>query len=131
MNETAKSTGQPIYALKDKLGGPPINIGSDDVWFLIEIKGSQIGFVWIQIKILEKTAFGYDIYLEPQFRSQGIGRKVMIKCGKKLKAMGIETVEICVFKHNEIARRLYTSFGFQVKKFDEQRRQFTLSVNLG
>jgi ribosomal protein S18 acetylase RimI-like enzyme len=68
--------------------------------------------------------------LEPQFRSQGIGRKVMTECGKKLNTLGIESVEICVFEHNEIARRLYASLGFREKKFDDQRRQFTLSLNI-
>lgn len=130
VNETAKSTGEQPSALKDKLGGPPTKIWNDDTWYLIEDNGTQLGFVWVQLKTESKTAFGYDIYLEPQFRSQGIGRKVMTECGKKLNALGIESVEICVFENNEIARRLYASLGFQEKKFDEQRKQFTLSLNI-
>lgn len=130
VDETAKSTGEQASALKDKLGGPPTKIWNDDVWYLVEDNGTQLGFVWVQLKPKDKTAFGYDIYLEPQFRSQGIGRKVMAECGKKLNALGMESVEICVFEHNEIARRLYASLGFQEKKFDEQRRQFTLSLDI-
>lgn len=130
VDETAKSTGEVPSALKNKLGGPPTKIWNNDVWFLVESDGNQIGFVWVQLKPEEKTAFGYDIYLEPQFRSQGIGRKVMTECGKKLNALGIESVEICVFEHNEIARRLYVSLGFQEKKFDEKRRQLTLSLKI-
>lgn len=130
VDETAKSTGETPSALRDKLGGPPTKIWNDDVWYLIEDNGTQLGFVWVQLKREEKTGFGYDIYLEPQFRSQGIGRKVMTECGKKLNALGIESVEICVFEHNEIARRLYASLGFHEKKFDEMRKQFTLSLDI-
>lgn len=130
VDETAKSTGEPPSALKNKLGGPPTKIWNDDIWYLIEDNKIQLGFVWVQLKPEEKTAFGYDIYLEPQFRSQGIGRKVMTECGKKLNALGIESVEICVFEHNEIARKLYASLGFTEKKFDEKRKQFTLSLDI-
>jgi RimJ/RimL family protein N-acetyltransferase len=47
VEETAKSTGQAPSALRDKLGGPPTKRRDDDVWFLIEDDGSQIGFVWV------------------------------------------------------------------------------------
>lgn len=80
MDETAKSTGEHPSALKDKLGGPPTKMSDNDLWFLIENNGEQVGFVWIQIKRMKKTAFVYDIYLEPQFRANGIGRKVMTNC---------------------------------------------------
>ena len=130
VNETAKSTGEQLSTLKDKLGGPPTKIWNNDVWYLIDDDGSQLGFIWVQLSQESKTAFGYDIYLEPQFRSKGIGRKVMTECGKKLGALGIESVEICVFEHNDIARRLYASLGFQEKKFDETRKQFTLFLDI-
>ena len=130
LNETAKSTGESLSVLKDKLGGSPTKIWDDDIWYLVECNGEQVGFVWVKLKPSEKTAFGYDIYLEPQYRSQGIGRQVISECGKKLNALGIESVEICVFEHNEIARRLYESFGFKQKKFDEKKRQFTLTIDL-
>lgn len=130
VDETAKSTGEHPSALKDKLGGPPTKIWKNDVWYLIEDNGNQLGFIWVQLKPENKTAFGYDIYLEPQYRSKGVGRQVMTECGRKLNALGFESVEICVFEHNEIARRLYDSLGFKTKKFNEQRRQFTLSIDL-
>lgn len=130
VRETAKSTGQNFDVLKDRLGSAPNKIRQNDVWYLIEEDDMQIGFLWIQLKPESKAAFGYDIYLEPQFRSQGIGRKVMIESGKKLNDLGIESVEICVFEHNQIARHLYASLGFKKKNFDEVRRQFTLALDL-
>ncbi len=130
VNETAKSTGQSPLVLKEKLGGSPTKIWDDDLWLLIEKDKKQVGFIWVQLKPQEKSSFGYDIYLEPEFRSRGIGRHVMGLCGQKLKKLGIDSVEICVFEHNTVARKLYESLGFMIKKFDEERRQFTLTLNL-
>lgn len=115
VDATAKSTGESSSVLKDKLGGPPTKNWPNDVWYLIEENGNQLGFLWVQLKPENKTAFGYDIYLEPQYRSKGIGRNVMTECGKKLNALNVDSVEICVFEHNDIARRLYASLGFQEK----------------
>jgi len=97
---------------------------------LIENDKKQVGFVWVQLRPEEKSSFGYDIYLEPNFRSLGIGRQAMRLCGQKLKTLDVDTVEICVFEHNEIARKLYDSLGFKTKQFDEQRQQYTLSLSL-
>lgn len=130
VSETAKSTGECPQILTDKLGGAPTKICDSDLWLLVEKDKKQMGFIWVQLKSEERSAFGYDIYLDPEFRSQGIGRKVMRLCGKKLKALGIDNIEICVFEHNEIARRLYNSLGFSIKEFDENRRQFTLTLSL-
>lgn len=130
VSETAKSKGECPQILKDKLGGAPTKICDSDLWLLVEKDKKQMGFIWVQLKSEERSAFGYDIYLDPEFRSQGIGRKVMRLCGKKLKALGIDNIEICVFEHNEIARRLYNSLGFSIKEFDENRRQFTLTLSL-
>ena len=130
VSETAKSTGESPLALKGKLGGAPTKIWDGDIWLLVEKDKKQLGFIWVRLKPQERSAFGYDIYLGPEFRSQGIGRKVMKLCGEKLKTLGVDTVEICVFEHNEIARRLYSSLGFKMKGFDEKLRQFTLALSL-
>ena len=130
VNETAKSTGESPLVLTEKLGGSPTKIWDDDIWLLIEKNKRQIGFIWVQLKPEEKSSFGYDIYLDPEFRSQGIGRQVMNLCGQRLKTLGIDLIEIFVFEHNAIARNLYDSLGFKTKKFDEERRQFTLSLSL-
>ena len=97
---------------------------------MIEKNKKQIGFIWVQLIPEEKSAFGYDIFLQPEFRLQGIGRQVINLYGQKLKELGIEVIEICVFEHNAIARKLYDSFGFKTKNFNEKRRQFTLFLNL-
>ena len=96
---------------------------------MIEKKHKKIGFIWIELRPEEKSSFGYDIFLEDEYRSQGIGRYVMQLCGNELIKMGIDSVKICVFEHNYIARKLYDSIGFKVEKIDDARKQYTLSLS--
>lgn len=130
VKELARSSGQPESLLREKYGAPPSHRSENDFWLLIEHGKKRVGFVWFEINPKERSAFGWDIYLEPEFRSKGIGRYVMQMCGEELLRHGIHSVKICVFEHNKIARRLYESLGFIEEKFDEQRRQFTLSLKL-
>ncbi len=130
VSETAVSSGESVNAIKEKLGGPPINRSGNDIWLLVEQADKRIGFVWFQIIQKDNSAFGWDIFLEPEHRSKGIGRFVMQSCGKELVSRGVQFAKICVFEHNQIARKLYESLGFTVENFDEQRRQFTLVLNV-
>ncbi|MGZ3744458.1 MAG: GNAT family N-acetyltransferase [Pseudobdellovibrionaceae bacterium] len=130
IEETAKSSGQSIDELRLKFGGPPTQAGPYDIWYIVEKKKQKIGFIWVEIDPIKKSAFGYDIYLDPAHRSQGIGREVMELCGGELRKKGIDTVSICVFHHNTIARALYSSLGFIETDFNEPRQQYTLTLNL-
>lgn len=130
ISETAKSTGENPRNLESKLGGPPVERKPDDLWLIFEYKNQRIGYLWIQINEDEKTAFGWDIYLEPEYRSLGIGHFIMQNCGNKLRALAIDKVKICVYEHNKIAMKLYEKLGFKFSSFNEKGKQFTLEVNL-
>lgn len=126
--ETAKASGQSTDKLKANLGSPPSKIHQNDIWYVIECMKQQAGFLWIQLDPHKKEAFGYDIYLNPTYRSKGIGRIVMQKCKVELKNLGYNSVSICVFEENKIARNLYETLGFKSTKFDESRKQLTLTL---
>lgn len=128
--ESAKSSGKSVDELKSYLGNTPDQIYENDIWRVVELSGVYIGFIWVKLSPKEKTAFGYDIFLQPEFRSKGIGRIVMNKIGDEVKNLGYSSVTICVFEENKIARALYESLGFEVVKFDESRRQFHLQIKL-
>lgn len=130
VNETAISTGDSVEVLKEKLGGPPLEIGEQSLWYTVNYLNERVGFIWIELDKPNKTAFGYDIYLEPMYRSRGIGRRVMELCGLELKNHCIRSVKICVYHHNQIARSLYSSLGFIIEKYDEERKQYTLKLDL-
>lgn len=129
-NEMAKSMGKPVSDVVSDLGGPPAEISSEDVWLTILNCKVPIGFIWLRLTDKTGEAFGYDIYLEPEFRSQGIGRLAMMKSQETLKLRGIQRVRICVFAHNHIARALYASLGFREVMFDSGRNQHHLEIVL-
>lgn len=130
VTDTAFSSGKSVAEIKNKLGHPPSKPGPNDIWYVVVLDQKKIGFVWIQINPETKTAFGYDIHLDLEFRSQGIGRQVMHLCAVELKSKGLKSISICVFHHNEIARTLYSSLGFTETDFNEQRNQYTLMLDL-
>lgn len=47
VNETAKSTGESPFFLKEKLGGSLTKIWDNDIWLLIEKDKKQVGFVYL------------------------------------------------------------------------------------
>lgn len=128
--ESAKSSGKTVEELKSYLGNTSNQIYENDIWRVIESNTQQIGFLWVKLDPKKMTAFGYDIYLDPEFRSKGVGRIVMNKIGEEIKKRGYSSVTICVFEENKIARALYASIGFHEIKFDESRRQYHLQINL-
>lgn len=110
IRETAESSGQSVDELKNKLGSPPSEMSENDLWYVVEYMDINIGFLWIKLGNKNSLAFGYDIYLDLDFRSKGIGRHIMKLCGKELKNLGFKVINICVFEGNKVARQLYESF---------------------
>jgi ribosomal protein S18 acetylase RimI-like enzyme len=128
LRESSKSSGQDVESLRLKMGGPPDDPSNDDLWLVVNFNNQNVGFVWVQLRPELKEAFGYDIFLNEDFRSKGIGREVMVKCGDILLQEGINKVKICVFYENTIARKLYSSLGFKEIDFNSERRQYTLEL---
>jgi ribosomal protein S18 acetylase RimI-like enzyme len=54
----------------------------------------------------------------------------MLKCDEHLQKLEISKIKICVYQHNEIARKLYYSLGFK-EKFHPDRGQYFLEKNIG
>jgi len=130
VHESAKAAGQDPDLFKAELGGPPTEVGKNDLWLVVRRNGAHFGFLWIQLQPDKKTAFGYDIYINEEFRSKGIGREAMLKCRDYLRGLDISRVEVCVYQHNHIARRLYSSIGFNEIAFDSSRGQYTLEMKI-
>jgi ribosomal protein S18 acetylase RimI-like enzyme len=130
IEEVSKSSGKSIEEVKEFAGGPPSNPTANDIWRVICHRQEAIGFIWVQIFPERKEAFGFDIFIEEKHRSCGIGRYVMESCRALLKSKGIKTVDICVFEHNQIARALYTSLGFEEKSYNKLKKQYRLQVEV-
>lgn len=62
-------------------------------------------------------AFIHSFYVDRNFRSKGIGKKLLSKVIEMLKAENIKGIELTVDPKNEVAINLYRSFGFGIVEY--------------
>ncbi|MEZ0391694.1 MAG: GNAT family N-acetyltransferase [Pseudobdellovibrionaceae bacterium] len=101
----------------------PNGLDSDGQYFFDVVEdqsGEMIGFLWLGLQ----TRFGRavlsinDISIVESRRGQGFG-KALMKCVElEANKYGAKRIRLHVFQHNEAARKLYSSMGFQVSSVD-------------
>lgn len=129
VSETAKSSGLDAQSIREKVGGAPKEIRENDLWLVIKNQDSDVGYLWVEVK-KDGSALGWDIFLNKDQRSKGIGRQVMLEMGAVLSKHNVNRVEICVLEENKVARALYTSLGFKQVHFNEAHKRYTLEYSL-
>lgn len=60
-----------------------------------------------------RDAFIDELYLEPDYRGQGIGQHVIDFLLEAAASLGVQTLHLEVEQHNERGQRLYTRNGFR------------------
>ena len=84
----------------------------------------RVGMVWL--KVTEQAdgleAFGFDFRVEPHLRRRGYGRAIMRAVEHECRDRGVVAVGLNVFGHNDNARALYESLGFEVVTTTMKRR---------
>ncbi|WP_163103202.1 GNAT family N-acetyltransferase [Peribacillus alkalitolerans] len=74
---------------------------------------------------LKHRANIYAMYVSPEFRGTGMGKKLISAALNKAKEWtDVEQINLTVVSTNESAKRLYQSFGFEV--FGEEKRALKL-----
>ena len=97
----------------------------DNVILVAEVNKKIIGYIYgfidstNRIK-LEPEAFISSIYIEEEYRSKGIGTKLIKTFINQIKKQNIKYVFIENFVENEVAKRLYSKLGFNI--FKENRK---------
>ena len=73
-----------------------------------------VGAVWIapQREISSGAAFIYDIVIDADRRGHGYGRAAMEALEPLARSLGYDRIQLHVFGHNAVARRLYLSLGY-------------------
>jgi ribosomal protein S18 acetylase RimI-like enzyme len=84
-------------------------------------KESRLGYLWIYVDDHKKRCFIYDIYLHPEFRHQGWGRKILELLETNLKQQGILRISLHVFANNSIAQELYRKMGYELTGMNMQK----------
>lgn len=58
-----------------------------------------------------------DVYVLPEFRGKGIGKKLAVECLNKMKAASVKAVTLQVLTENKAAIRLYEKLGFKTYRY--------------
>ncbi|MBK7870188.1 MAG: GNAT family N-acetyltransferase [Saprospiraceae bacterium] len=86
------------------------------IW-LIMGNGQNVGYVALTLgfsfEFKGRDAFLDELYVLPEYRSNGIGTKTVEFVAEKAKEMGVKAIHLEVEIHNEAGRALYRSFDFQ------------------
>lgn len=79
--------------------------------------GQVIGHVWIKIEegLGGRTGFIYALYLEKEFRGQGLGRATMREVDREAGRLGLRALALHVFSANQVALHLYERSGYQTR----------------
>ena len=77
--------------------------------------GAQVGMIWfaVQDKASHPSAFIYDFVIYEEFRRQGYGRQTLAVLEGKAKELGLDTISLHVFGHNQAAIALYQQAGYE------------------
>lgn len=67
----------------------------------------------IPIYRLQEFAFIHDIWVEPEYRQQGIARQMVMLSVERFHQMGVKQIRLDTAIVNETARRLFASCGFR------------------
>ena len=68
----------------------------------------------IPIYRLQEFAFVHDIWVEPEYRQNGIARQMVMLSIERFHQMGVKQIRLDTAVANEAARRLFTSCGFRL-----------------
>jgi ribosomal protein S18 acetylase RimI-like enzyme len=82
---------------------------------LEENTGEKVGVIWFA-RLEEggkQFAFIFDLIVDEQFRQRGYGAQAMLALEEKVKTVGLDTIALHVFGHNQIAQALYKKVGYE------------------
>ena len=80
-----------------------------------KVVGFLIGSVEREIPIyrLKEYGFVHDLWVEPEYRNEGVARQMVMLAVEKFKQIGVEQIRLDTAAKNEAARRLFEACGFR------------------
>jgi ribosomal protein S18 acetylase RimI-like enzyme len=96
---------------------------------IAEFNGEIIGFTFATISRefpldVDEHALGTinDVYVLPEFRRRGIGKKMVAECLEKIKAKDVKNVRLSVLAENKAAIKLYEKLNFKIRSYGMFKR---------
>jgi ribosomal protein S18 acetylase RimI-like enzyme len=79
-----------------------------------------VGTIESEIPIYRVKQFGFlhDLWVEEEYRNEGIARQMVMLAIERFKAMGVSQVRLDTAAANDVARKLFTSCGFRISNIE-------------
>jgi ribosomal protein S18 acetylase RimI-like enzyme len=94
------------------------------VFLVAEREGRLIGFLLgaveeeIPIYRIKEFGFIHDIWVEEEYRHEGIARQMVMLAIERFKSIGVPQIRLDTAAVNDSARKLFTSCGFRVSTIE-------------
>jgi ribosomal protein S18 acetylase RimI-like enzyme len=75
----------------------------------------------IPIYRLAETGYIHDLWVEPEYRNEGVARQMTMLAIEKFREMGVKQIRLETATANEAARKLFESCGFRVSSIEMLR----------
>lgn len=89
------------------------------VFVVAERESRLIGFLIatverdIPIYKVERFGFIHDMWVEPEYRNEGVGRQMVMLAIEQFQQMGVPQIRLETAEQNEIAREMFRACGFR------------------
>ena len=76
---------------------------------------AEVGYLWLGVAEQADgvEGFVYDVAVASRLRGRGYGRAIVTAGEERARALGVTTMRLNVFGHNDVARNLYDSLGYR------------------
>lgn len=78
--------------------------------------GAKVGILWFAVRRRASLpdAFVYDFLIYEEFRRQGYGKQAFAVLEERVQELGLDSVSLHVFGHNQPAIALYQAAGYEI-----------------
>lgn len=120
-NEKVKSGNWPADQAMEMSKGEfqkllPEGVNSKDQYlYSIVDDGQHVGGIWFAARAGESgksSAWIYNLWIEDEFRRKGHASQAMLALEDEVKKVGLDTIGLHVFGHNQSAYALYQKIGY-------------------
>ncbi len=94
------------------------------VFLVVEHESRIVGYVVctiepeIPIYWTPSCGWVHDLWIEPQYRNEGLGRQMTMLVVERFKEMGVTQIRLQTAAANEVARKLFASCGFRASTIE-------------
>jgi ribosomal protein S18 acetylase RimI-like enzyme len=84
--------------------------------YAVEDDRELVGYAWMSSvpdQAGKSLAFVFDLWVRPDARGRGLGRAAMLALEAEARSLGLDRIRLNVFGHNDVARNLYRSLGYE------------------